>query len=189
MPGQDLSVDLNLDGNYVEGIQQATTATEGLANAVQTVQAPARGMQRALDLVTPTRAHLAAWAGFTAAAVNWQGQTSQGRATAVAAGQSIKALEGDVQRMARTFPIGTSGAVEMVRAVQSLGASQKQVGPLAATMEKLSAATGSFGPQLATSFGQLNRQMGSLDPQRVQRFGDALTTLSAKSGASAQGIV
>src|SRR5881296_3556971 len=88
--------------------------------------------------------------------------------------QSYGNLSQDVRQLTRQFPESTRGALATVQAVQALGLTAKgqegQVGTLSKQMERLSKATGEAAPALAQDFGQLTREMASLDPKRVQNF-------------------
>lgn len=191
---EPVDIPLNLDpSGYVAGAQQASGATQSLSRELGTLSASSIGVRRAMDAITPSREFRAAWEGSGAAAASFQASTAGLAASARVTHQSLRDLTGGVRDLARQFPIGTQSAIATVQAVQGLGLSARsqvpQIAALSRQMTMLSGATGELGPALATSFGQLNRQMASLDPTRVGKFADVLTTMTLKSGASASGIL
>lgn len=163
-------------GPYNTQVQQASNHTEKLVAGVASL-ALGIGSTRAVA---------------QGAAADYQ-QMSSGMAAATrVTHQSYGQLSQDVRSLTRQFPESTRGALATVQAVQALGVTAKgqegQVGALSKQLERLSAATGEAAPALANDFGQLTREMSSLDPARVQKFADVLVSSSARSGASAGAI-
>jgi TP901 family phage tail tape measure protein len=132
---------------------------------------------------------------FSQAAADASTNLAGMRATASASGQSFSALATQADRLARSFPIGNAGARQLVSQLQGLGItavqSEQRIGLLGDAMVKLSAATGAPIQQITAGMAQLSRSFGDtgLDPTRITKMGDVLTTLQAKVGGSAQGIL
>lgn len=190
---QPIPIPIDFDVSGTQQVTDAANQLDTLQTALNDVSFAAAPAQKALGAVTPSRLTLAAWGGAATAAALYQQQLSGIDAKARVTGQSQAQLSAGVKQLARDFPIGISGAVQATAAVQALGLSSSQQVPqiraLSREFVQLGGATGESIPALATSFGQLNRQLASLDPSRVGRFGDVLTTVSAQTGASASGIV
>jgi hypothetical protein len=133
------------------------------------------------------------FADFASAAANAQQAFSTLRATQAVTGQSSAKLEGQVRSLANAFPIGQSGALDMVRTLQQLGLSSQtqtsQLGSLAKGFTQLGGATGESSTGLASMQIQLSRLYGNLDPSRIMKMNDSLVTVSATAGASASAVL
>lgn len=193
---QSIDFDLNLDSSgYVAGAQQAIGATGGLQQALSGVTATSGGVQRALNLISPGRASIAAFAGFTASAAAAQNQLSNLQATQAVTGASAQRLAGGMRGLAREFPIGQRSAQQVVETFTQMGiagkGTERQILALSKTMVQLSGATGEAPAVLAAGMTQLARATGDsrLDPRKMQGLSDSLTTVSKTSGASAGSIL
>lgn len=163
-------------GPYNTQVNQATNHTEKLVAGIATL-ALGIGSTRAVA---------------QGAAADYQQMSSGMAAATKVTHQSYAQLSSDVRMLSRDLPVTTREALATVQAVQALGLTAKgqegQVGKLADQMERLGKVTGQTGPEVAAGFGQLTREMASLDPARVQKFADVLVASSSRSGASAGAI-
>lgn len=188
-------IQLDLDtGGYTQGLNQASAATDQFGNTLHTTYAAMTPMQRAMDLITPSRALLAGFAGLAANAANVQQALAPMAATARVTGANMATLSAGMRTLARDIPMGNAGARELVQQLTQLGlaarGSEMQVGQLGKVFGNLGGATNEGPAGLAAGFIQLNRAMGTgFDPGRMSKLSDSLTTVSAKSGASATGIL
>lgn len=188
-----IQLDLDTSG-YVQGLGRADSVTDQFGNTLHATYAAMTPMQRAMDLITPPRALLAGFAGLAANAANVQQQLAPMAATARVTGANMATLSAGMRTLARDIPIGNAGARELVTQLTRLGlaarGSEMQVGQLGKVFGNLGGATGEGPAGLASGFIQLNRAMGTgFDPGRMTKLSDSLTTVSAKSGASATSIL
>jgi TP901 family phage tail tape measure protein len=186
---------LNIDpAGAISGLGQVNDASEGFVAQMRTMTAAATPVQRALDMITPSRVLLAGMSGLAVAAGNVQEQLAPMAATAHTTGASFHALSASSRMLARDIPLGGAGAraltQELARLTAVSSGSEQQIGSLGKVFGRLSGATGENPGALAVGFVQLNRAMSTgFDPSRVEKLGDSLTTVAAKSGASATGIL
>jgi TP901 family phage tail tape measure protein len=193
---QQVGIDLNLDASqYTQAAGMAMASTSALEQSLGRLSVAAGGVNRALNTAAPSKSHIAAFGGFTAAAVASQASLSGLAATQAVAGQSSSKLSATIRQMARDMPIGQRSAQQIVETVNQLGISGKgsegHIASLSKTIGKLQGATGEFGPALAQGITQIDRAFGNqnLDPKRLSATADSLTTVSKKAGVSASGIL
>lgn len=192
-PAGPLQLDLD-PSSYLQGLGQADKATDQFGSTVRATTIALTPMQRALNSITPSRALLGGLGVLAAGAAATQAQLATMSANAKTTGASMGQLTTSMRALAREFPTGNSGAQAVVQQLTQLGISAKgseaTVGQLARTFTKLSGATGEQPGGLAAGFVQLNRVMGTgFNPQRMDKLADSLTTVAAKSGASATGVL
>lgn len=178
----------------VSGAQDGTAELEALATAMAGVTVGAVAMDRAFSSGSGfARRGGLLGGGFSGEAIAQQKMLSSIAATASVTGQSYRGLRGDVESLTRSLPGGVQQMAATVQATQALGLSQRsqvgQIRAIASETTKLAAATGTYAPAMTQQFGQLNRQLASLDPSRLARFSDVVTTLQAKTGAQATGML
>jgi TP901 family phage tail tape measure protein len=107
-----------------------------------------------------------------------------------AAGNSVGKMSEQVRKLARDLPVGTSGAAQQIDVISKMGISDPaKVGKIAEQVVKLGAATNSLNPAFTSDVVQFQRAFGQMDAEQFSKMGDALTTVSAKMGASAQGTI
>lgn len=196
MPGGPIDIELNLDTDgYIRNARAATAATTEMAAAVGTLQKSQSLLARAMTQLTPFRAIGGAFTGSTAAAAAQEQRLSQLAATQAVTGASARKLTGEINTLARSFPISQRGAEQLVQSLQrvtGLGAgSEAKLGKLATQFTKLSGATGESAEQVGTDMVRLQRAFGNsnLNTTKIERASDQLTLLSKTSGASAGGIL
>lgn len=191
-PDYDIPVSLDTQG-VVQGAQQGTSAVEALQVALAGLTVGAVATSRGLDQVSSYGRRGLFGSASINSAIDLQKEMSGLAATSAVTGQSIRGFRGEVEGLARSMPGGTAQVIATVSAVQQLGLSarsqQPQIAALSNEFIQLGAAVGESAPGMATQFGQLNRELASLDPTRLSRFADVLTTLHATSGASASAIL
>ena len=193
-PDQSYTVPVSLDtSGVVQGAQEGENAVLGLEAALAGLTIGAVATGHGLRQLSATTTGKIFGSATLAAAADLQKQMSSLAAVSAVTGQSMTQFHSTILGLARAMPGGTAQAVQTVSAVQALGlaarSQQPQIRALSLEFTKLGAAVGESAPQMATSFGQLNRELANLDPTRLTRFSDVLTTLHATSGASASAII
>jgi TP901 family phage tail tape measure protein len=191
MPTYEATVSADMSG-YTNSVQQAialtkeyAAASEGLTGVVGRTGTRAIGAFN--EQMGVTNKLLKA---NTAEAANYQQAMGKVSAQAVAAGKTA----GDVQRatkeIARQMTGSIGSAVELVSTVQKMGFTEpKGIKAMSKAMVELSAATGEAGDGIASSLVTIQRSYDKIPtPQTVTDLGDALTTVSAKFGASASAV-
>lgn len=193
---ENIDLALNLDASgYVQGAQQVTGATQQMATGFDGVERKSGTLGRALAVITPGRAMVAAWAAPTAAAAAFEQRLGGMQAVAKVTGQSMAGLQTAMSGLARTFPVGNKGALEVVSTLQSIGYSGKnQIGvinDLGKAYIRLGAATGQNASLIGRQMTSLNRAFGATDSntRRFEKMSDSLTTVTAKIGGSATDIL
>jgi len=192
----DITIDLGMDpSTYLAGAQQITGANSQLQQSFGGLTAQTTMVQRAIDAVTPKRATLLAWGGMAASAANTQQALSGVAAQATVTHANTTRLANGMRQLARDFPIGNAAARQTVEQITKMGVategSEARVLKLSKSVVQLSGATGEGLGGLTSGMVELARASGNtnLDPKRFERLGDALTTVSAKSGASATNVL
>jgi TP901 family phage tail tape measure protein len=187
-----IQLDLDPTG-YITGLNQATGATDQFGVSLRGSGAALAAIPIAMRAAS---AHLPV-AGFTVLA-GLAGRTQQQmaplKATTAVLGANFTVLSKGVEHLARQLPIGNAGARDLVGTLASLGQVQKgqevQTLNLAKAYVRLGAANNEGPAQLAIGMTQLARVTNTgFNVKRVEAIGDALTVVSAKSGASASGIL
>lgn len=187
------TIDFFSSAAYSASGVQATAVTNQLHAAVENLTAGSARANRALNLLIPA-AGFAGMAKFAAVAGNAQEQLDQLKASTIGTSQGMGVLSKASEQLARQFPIGTSGAREMVAAIQSLGTvsdkHQANVLKLGQAFTKLGAATGESGAAIGTAIANLDRSFssGGLDPKRIESLGNSVVALKNKFGGTASGI-
>lgn len=104
-------------------------------------------------------------------------------------GQNFDKVANNVRKMAREMPIGMGGAIQQFEAAQKAGAgTEDQLAKLATATLKVGAASGDLGPGLTESLMQFQRVSdGGLGADKLEAMGDALVTVNAQMGTTAQG--
>lgn len=189
---QPYDIPVNLDTSGMQaGASAGVQALTPLQAALAGVTIGAGATYAALDRVG--RARPPSLRSSIADAAAYQAQTSGLAATASATGQSLGGLRSEVQLLSRQLPGGTQAMIAAVTQVEALGVTSKnqrgQVQGLTTDFVRLGAATSTSVPQITQDFGQLNRQLSSLDPTRVSKMSDVVTTLQARTGAAAEGQI
>ena len=193
---QTVGVDLALNTqDWTQSAGLAMNQANQLNSSLGALATTSGLMQRALDKSAPTRTHISAFGGFAAAAAQAQQNLAGLSATQAVTGQSADKLGRGVRQLARDFPVGSQAALATVSAFTQLGISmagqEKQALSLSKTMTQLQGANGGSAPQYAAGFAQLERTFGDqgIDPTRVAKTADSLTTVSKVMGANAQSVL
>ena len=175
---------------YVASLGEMITATANFGQASQTMAGNIAALGVATTkMVGNVAMGKQAFSNAQQMAAAYEQKLSSLEARTVVAGGSFQKVGMQIRQMARDLPGGIDMAVQQVDALQRMGVtSEKALVPLARTMAKIGAANSELGPQLTQSFGQLQRTFGTLNPTATAKFGDSLTALSSKAGASATGI-
>lgn len=178
------------NSQYVASLGEMVTATANFGQASQTLAGNIAALGVATTkMVGSVAMGKQAFSNAQQMAAAYEQKLSALEARTVVAGKSFDKVGMQIRQMARDLPGGINMAVQQVDALQRMGVtSEKALVPLARTMAKIGAANAELGPQLTQSFAQLQRTFGTLDPTATARFGDSLTRLSSKAGASATGI-
>lgn len=178
------------NSQYVASLGEMITATANFGQASQTLAGNIAALGVAsTKMVGSVAMGKQAFSNAQQMAAAYEQKLSALEARTVVAGKSFDKVGMQIRQMARDLPGGINMAVQQVDALQRMGVtSEKALVPLARTMAKIGAANAEMGPQLTQSFAQLQRTFGTLDPTATARFGDSLTRLSSKAGASATGI-
>ena len=191
-----LDVDVSLDpAGYLVGVQQIDQANQTLQRSFGGITTTSTVAQRALNAITPGRATIAAMTLLAREAAQVEQGMSNLSARSTVTDVSVSKLGKTIRQVARDFPLGYEASKSTVEQFTLMGVaaagSEAKIGKLTESVTKLSGSTGE-GPQtLAAGMTDLARATGNnnLDPKRFERVGDSLTTISAKSGASASNIL
>ena len=189
-------IDYGLDpSGYMTGIGQVMAGNTSLQQSMNNVTTGSTLMSKALSMVTPGRVATGALMGFAATAANTQKQLSGLEATSAVTGVSVGKLGAGIRQIAKDFPIGSSGAAQLVTQFTRMGiagqGSEGQILKLSTSVAKMAGATGESASTIADGMTTLSRVTGNtnLNTKRFDALGDSLTTVSLKSGASAGGIL
>ena len=176
---------------YTAGIQQAVAATNQLASAIggAAQQADSLSKRAGKSMAHFAMGDFAALSGATAVASRFEAQLSTLNATAAITGSSMPALKKQISGVFTDFPVWRQQIVALAQAISNLGVTKPQdVGALTRSYTKLGAATGEDSSGLASGGIQLSRQMGNMDPGKIDKYNNALVTLSKNAGVSAQSV-
>lgn len=188
---------LNLDTtSYQQSMASATGTTMQFQQALGGLTTNAGLAGRSIALVSaPVRMLERGLGGFSTQAQEAENRLAGLRATAVVTHQSVSQLAKEANNLARAFPVSAAAATALVGQLQGLGVagvgSEKRIGALAKTMINLAGATGSSVGVITSQMAQVSRAFGdtNLDPRRITKFSDSLTTLTGKFGGNASGIL
>jgi TP901 family phage tail tape measure protein len=185
------NVVLTADTNqYSQQMATAATSTSAAADSVNKLFAALERLQR----VTARRLEIisaSAFAGIgaaTMAAAKFEQQMGQLQASAAITGKSIGTINKAVNDLRTNLPVSTEQVIQLVGALQKMGASQHNIEALAKTFIQLGAATGEDIGALATNLTSLQRSMGTTEAA-TKSFADQTAHLSATLGVSATGIL
>lgn len=187
-------IELSLDaGGYITSLGSANEATDSFSNSIAAAAVVLAPLQKTLNSITPSRALLGGFVGFSAVAAASQKQMASLNATSKTTSANFDTLNKGTRELARQFG-SSAGAKEIVATITKLGVatkgSERNVIELARVYTKLGGATGEGPAQLAAGMVQLSRVTGTgMNVDRMTKLGDSLTTVSAKSGSSATGIL
>ena len=190
----DIEYSLDPSG-YLVGVNQVDQANQRLQQSLQGVVTTSGALQRAYDAVTPKRATIAGLGLLAAGAAQTEQSLSGMSATAAVTDVNVSKLAGGIRAMAREMPMGFQASRQLTEQLTRQGiagaGSERQIIALAKASQRLSGATGEGPSQLASGIIDLSRATGNqqLDIGRIEKLSDSLTTISAKSGASATGIL
>jgi uncharacterized phage infection (PIP) family protein YhgE len=192
----DIDIGYNLDNaGYLAGISQIEQANARVQQSMGGVTTTSTGLSRALGMITPGRATIAGMTLLAQQAAQAQQSLSGLQATSAVTGVNVGKLSTGIRQMARDMPLGGTASRQLVEQFTKMGVastgSEQRIMKLATSVQKLSGATGEGPAQLAQGMTELARATGNtnLDPKRFQNLGDSLTTVAAKGGASATGIL
>lgn len=175
---------------YVSSLQQATavtreftSASEGIEGAIgRTAMASIQRFNSAIGLTSRLlKTNVSEAAAYQ--------QTLGGvAAKAVAAGRSVEEVSRATKQLARDFTGAAGAAADVVTAVQSIGYTDTaNIQKMSELMVQVAAATGEAGGAITQSLQQMSRSMGmGMDPARLRDMSDALVSLTAEFGGSAQ---
>lgn len=190
----DIGYDLDPSG-YLAGVNAIDQANQRLQASISGVTTTTAGLSKAYSLITPGRATLAGLALLSQQAGSAEEQLSNLQATSAITGANVGRLAGSVRQMSREMPLGSTATRQMVEQFTKMGVgaagSEARIAKLAQTSSRLAGATGEGPAALAQGLTELSRATGNtqLDPRRFESLSDSLTTISAKSGSSATGIL
>jgi murein DD-endopeptidase MepM/ murein hydrolase activator NlpD len=193
---QPAGIDLSLNaGQYLSMSQQVLAQNAQLMTSLSGFSQAAPSFGRGWDQAAPTGQHISRLRSFQAAAMDSQKAMSGFAAAQAAGGASASVLGRGIRNLAVDMPIGQQGAMAIVGTISQLGIGSKTSAPqvlaLSKTVAQLQQAVGGNGPQLGSGLIQLERTFGDqgVDPVKVRKTADALTTVSTQLGASAQGTL
>jgi TP901 family phage tail tape measure protein len=191
---EDIEVSLDPSG-YLTGVNQIDQANTQLQASFAKVTTSTTLLQKGLSVITPSRALMGGMTLLSVRSAETQKNMSQLAATSAVTGVRVDKLAGGIRSLAKELPLGADGARELVEQFSKSGisaeGSEKKIIRLSKSIAMLSGATGEAPGALAEGMTNLARATGNinLDPKRIEALGDSLTTVSAKSGASASGIL
>lgn len=123
-------------------------------------------------------------------AAAYEQKLSQLEARSRAAGAAFGSMGESVRQMARTLPVGLSGALTQFETLSRMGVTvDKNIAGVAESVTRLGAATGEMGPGLTSSMVQFQRTFNAMDAGAFTKMGDSIAATTAKMGASAQGTM
>jgi len=110
-------------------------------------------------------------------------------ATATVTGKSFANLSSATRSLARDFPIGMQGAVDVMESIQSVGVkSEQQFKSLGKSFVQLGAATNTNAASIGRDMTLLGKSMGN-GVSQFEALSDSLTTVTKKLGASAPATI
>ncbi|HEY5787509.1 MAG TPA: phage tail tape measure protein [Microlunatus sp.] len=190
----DIEVSLDPSG-YLAGVNQIDAANQQLQASFAKVTTSTTLLQKGMAVITPSRAMLGGMTVLAARSAETQKNLSQLAATSTVTGARVDKLAGGIRSLAKELPLGTDAARQLVEQFSKSGisaeGSEKKIIRLSKSIALLSGATGEAPNALAEGMTNLARATGNvnLDPKRIEDLGDSLTTVAAKSGASATSIL
>jgi cell wall-associated NlpC family hydrolase len=184
---ETVGLDFNVGGNYAASLNQMIAQSEQYARGADTmVGAVAKLNVGVTALIGRTTALTQANKVATAEAAAYQQRLEKIEASTKVTGTSFEKLRKTTLELGRS--LGDVGkAVRYVESLQKSGVTaERTIGMLAKQFKDLDAANGLEG--LGTAQLALNRTFGNSETS-VGKYGDTLTTLSAKYGAAADGTL
>ena len=188
MGGESVNVDFNIGGNAGSSLSQLIAQSEQYAKTSDTLLGNVGRLNMATSLlIQRTTALTGANKIATAEAAAYQQRLANIEVVARTTGQSFGQLEKMTLGLARSMPGGIGEATKYVETLQRSGVTTaKTIGKLAEDMRDLGKANGLDGAYIGKQLLTINRMFGNAD-DTLSKYGDTLTTLSAKYGASADG--
>jgi TP901 family phage tail tape measure protein len=192
---EEMNPTVTLDANvnpYVDSLDQAAVATERLSGAVDTLTQKAKTLrnQTATGLQIVGAGTLAGLSTMALVAANAQEQMDTLAASSKIAGKNFDYLRTQISAMSRDLPQSRAEITQLTTQLSKMGlASESQATTFARLFTKMGSATGENSSGLAAQLVQLNRQMGNMNTQSVDRFANSVTNVSAKLGVSATGLL
>jgi hypothetical protein len=182
----EVNLDFNVGGNYSSSLTQMIAQAEQYARVNDTLVGKLNVVNLAMiGLIDKTSKITGVYKTSVAEAAAYEQAMSGLAATAVAAGKSFDGVQKATLNLAREVPGGIGEAVKMVTALQQSGVTATtSIGKLGKAFSDLGAANGFDGAAIGKQLLEMNRSFGNSE-QQLGKFGDSLTTLSAKYGASA----
>lgn len=191
MLNQDVTVDFSANvAPLMTSLSQAIAQTQQMAKSTDSTIGRINHLNAAFLGMTQRLASLSgANKTAVATAAQYQQQLATLSALTVTSEKNFKGLADTTMKFARDFPVGMNKAIETTKALTTSGVTTtKEVSKLGKEFIKLQAASGEWGSGLVTDMLNLTKSFGN-STNMVKGFGDSLTTVSAKYGASASGVV
>jgi hypothetical protein len=189
---RDVQVNLNADvSGYTAQVTAAQQATMGLATGVDRLASSMGGLAKfaGRQLLHFSFGTGAAISGAVADAASLEKQLGTLRATTTVTGASMGEMKRQLDNAFSSFPVARSDLVQLMGTVTNLGVvAPKTVGIATSSYTKLGAAAGEDPNQLASGGLQLNRQMGNLDPSMIDKYNNALLTVSKNNGVAVSSV-
>lgn len=187
---QPVDFDLNLGGNYNQSMGQAVALSSQYADVAEGIRGKVGNLSNAMVGLTNRMT------GFnrintvaTDTAAGYQKALSNIESTAVVTGKSFDMLSASTRKLARDFPIGIAGAVDVVESLQSVGVkSEQSIARLGKSFVNLGAATNSSAAGIGRDMTLLGKSFGNGVAQ-FDALSDSLVTVTKQLGASAPATV
>lgn len=189
MGTEQVGLDFSVTGNYGTTLTQMIQQSDQYARSADTMIGKIASLNVVtVALLSRTTALTGANRVATAEAAAYQQKLAVLAPTAAVVGQNMDKLAGQTLALAREFG-SIDAAVATMKTLQESGLNANDsVTKLAKTFMQLDAANSSFGGQIGSGLLTLGRTFGNSTAQ-LSKFGDSLTSLSAKYGANAQGAL
>lgn len=187
---QPVDFDLNLGGNYVASMGQAVAVSSQYADVAEGIRGKVGNLSNAMVGLTNRMT------GFnrinsvaTDSAAGYQKILANIESTAAVTGKSFDALSFSTRKLARDFPIGIAGAVDVVESLQSVGVkSEKTIASLGKSFVNLGAATNTNAASIGRDMTLLGKSFGN-GVSQFEALSDSLTTVTKQLGASAPATI
>ena len=177
---------------YTRSMSAASVSTEKTGVSVDGLMAKMSKLQKVAGqkLMLFGGGMAAGLTAVTAQAAAYEKSLSTLQGTSAITSKSMTGFEKEIGKLSKTLPIARGQAVELVTTLDTLGVSStKQIGSIADSMVRLSAASGESLGGLTTGMVELGRQMGTLSSGNMSTFANSLLTVSKNAGVSAQGVL
>ena len=189
---RNVNVNLGADvSGFTQGMQQAQAVVSQLnASLATTVQKAESLSQRAgKALMHFSIGDFASLGAATGVASRLEQQMGTLAATSTVTGTNMKQLKSGLTDVFNSFPVWREQVVQLATAISNLGVVKApDITKLTSSYIKLGGATGEDSTALASSGITLAKQMGNLDPSKIEKFNNELLVLSKTAGVSAQSI-